>query len=378
MRKLIASLSLALITGINAETSDNLVQDPYVDFLDSTYDYPNIHNHGTWVQDPYIYTGNSNYEHSATADYSINLDTLTYEITKVNYGYSYKAYYDGLGAIGLALLDADGNMIDSTTYEFDITASNTLTDVDRVYNQMDNLSQANTIRLGVGGISDRNGTDDIMITDIYLNYEYQEIPLDIITDTSISLALDNTYTTLPTHSYDFPAVEMPTTTPEVQAPAPQPVAPTPAPTPTPSPAPVAAPQTQSVKAQPKQTQKTQSVKKETKEVKKNETKAASTTKGINEYRIATSVENITGPSMGTGMGNGIGFGNTDTFFGSTGVDMASFTGVDLVELIQLTEPTFYDEPDFYEQEINLTDNIQLDNIDFYKGTNWYGSNIKFY
>jgi len=44
----------------------------------------------------------------------------------------------------------------------------------------------------------------------------------------------------------------------------------------------------------------------------------------------------------------------------------------------LNEPTFYEEPDFYEQEITLNDNIQLNNIDFYKENNWYGSNTKFY
>ena len=370
MRKLIAGLSLVLTTGINALTSDNLVQDPYVEFLDSTYDYPNIHNHGTWQQDPYIYTGNSNYEHTATADYSINLDTLTFEITQVNYGYSYKAYYDGLGAIGLALLDADGNMIDSTTYEFDITASNTLTDVDRVYNQMDNLSQADTIRLGVGGISDRNGTDDIMITDIYLNYEYQEIPLDIITDTSISLALDDSaYTKLPDVSYDFPAEVPSVPEPEVtqptqtQAPTPTPVV---APTPTPAPAPATTPQP----VEKTTTTKTTTTKKESKSASKTETRKESRSEGGAQVIETTSLV-----ATAVGVNN---FSNPAEFFASVGMDFESYTGVDLVEVIQLNEPTFYEEPDFYEQEIALNDNIQLNNIDFYKENNWYGSNTQFY
>ena len=377
MRKLIASLSLVLTTGINALTSDNLVQDPYVEFLDSTYDYPNIHNHGTWSQDPYIYTGSSSYEHTATSDYNINLDTLKFEITKVNYGYSYKAYYDGLGAIGLAIIDANGDIIDSTTYEFDITASNDLTTVDRIYNETAYLKEADTIRLGVGGLSDRNGTDDIMITDIYLTYEYQEIPLDIITDTSISLALDDSvYTKLPEVSYDFPA-EMPSTPePEVTQPT-QTQAPAPTPTLTlvaaPTPTPVSTPTT-TLKSTPKPVVKTTTAKTTTKK----ESKSASKTETRKESRsegVAQAIETTSLVATAVGVNN---FSNPAEFFSNTGMDFESYTGVDLVELIELEEAAFYDEPDFYEQEIALNDNIQLNNIDFYKENNWYGSNTKFY
>ena len=361
MLKLIASLSLVLTTGINALTSDNLVQDPYVEFLDSTYDYPNIHNHGTWTQDPYIYTGNSYYQHSAVAEYDINLDTLKFEITQANYGYKYKSYITGEGAIAIALIDADGNMIDDAIHEFDITTVNEWIDVDKIYNDMDNLSQAKELWLGVGGISDRNGTDDIMITDIYLTYEYQEIPLDIITDTSISLALDDKYTKLPEVSYDFPAEITSTPEPEVtqptqtQSPAPTPtpvVAPTPVSAPTPTPKSVAKPTTAKTK-----TAKT-TTKKESKSASKTETRKESRTDAVAEVIETTSLV-----ATAVGINN---FSNPAEFFSNTGMDFESYTGVDLVEVIQLEEAAFYDEPDFYEQEIALNDNIQLNNIDFYK------------
>ena len=376
MRKLIASLSLVLTTGINALTSYNLVQDPYVEFLDSTYDYPNIHNHGTWSQDPYIYTGSSSYEHTATSDYNINLDTLKFEITKVNYGYSYKAYYDGLGAIGLAIIDANGDIIDSTTYEFDITASNDLTTVDRIYNETAYLKEADTIRLGVGGLSDRNGTDDIMITDIYLTYDYQEIPLDLITDNSLKTALNDSV-------YDFPALELPEIKVEQPIetkvePIEQPSAATPAPSNLSTPK-VSNDSVKEVKSaavvEPKSTKVESSTKtKKSKEVTKNESKTKTTTKsrtaGVSEALETTSMVSIAS--------NSVNLNDPGSFFGSIGMDFESYTGVELVELIHLTEPSFYDEPDFYDTEIALTDNIQLNNIDFYKGTNWYGSNTKFY
>jgi len=376
MRKLIASLSLVLITGINAETSDNLVQDPYVEFLDSTYDYPNIHNHGTWQQDPYIYTGNIDYEHSAVAEYDINLDTLKFEITQANYGYKYSAYSTGEGAIALALIDADGNMIDDAIHEFDITTVNQWIDVDKVYNDMDKLSQAKQFWLGVSGVSDRNGTDDIRITDIYLTYDYQEIPLDLITDNSLKTALNDSV-------YDFPALDLPEIKVEEPVeikvePIEQPSAATPAPSNLSKPK-VSNDSVKEVKSaavvEPKSTKVESSTKtKKSKEVTKNESKTKTRTKS----RTAGVSEALETASIVTLASNSINTNDPGSFFGNTGMDFESYTGVELVELIQLTEPSFYEEPDFYDTEIALTDNIQLNNIDFYKGTNWYGSNTKFY
>jgi len=376
MRKLIASLSLVLITGINAETSDNLVQDPYVEFLDSTYDYPNIHNHGTWQQDPYIYTGNINYEHSAVAEYDINLDTLKFEITQANYGYKYSAYSTGEGAIALALIDADGNMIDDAIHEFDITTVNQWIDVDKVYNDMDKLSQAKQFWLGIGGVSDRNGTDDIRITDIYLTYDYQEIPLDLITDNSLKTALNDSV-------YDFPALDLPEIKVEEPVevkvePIEQPSAATPAPSNLSKPK-VSNDSVKEVKSaavvEPKSTKVESSTKtKKSKEVTKNESKTKTRTKS----RTAGVAEALETTSIVTLASNSINTNDPGSFFGSIGMDFESYTGVELVELIQLTEPSFYEEPDFYDTEIALTDNIQLNNIDFYKGTDWYGSNTKFY
>ena len=376
MRKLIASLSLVLTTGINALTSDNLVQDPYVEFLDSTYDYPNIHNHGTWQQDPYIYTGNIDYEHSAVAEYDINLDTLKFEITQANYGYKYSAYSTGEGAIALALIDADGNMIDDAIHEFDITTVNQWIDVDKVYNDMDKLSQAKQFWLGIGGVSDRNGTDDIRITDIYLTYDYQEIPLDLITDNSLKTALNDSV-------YDFPALDLPEIKVEEPVevkvePIEQPSAATPAPSNLSKPK-VSNDSVKEVKSaavvEPKSTKVESSTKtKKSKEVTKNESKTKTRTKS----RTAGVAEALETTSIVTLASNSINTNDPGSFFGSIGMDFESYTGVELVELIQLTEPSFYEEPDFYDTEIALTDNIQLNNIDFYKGTNWYGSNTKFY
>ena len=379
MRKLIASLSLVLITGINAETSDNLVQDPYVEFLDSTYDYPNIHNHGTWQQDPYIYTGNIDYEHSAVAEYDINLDTLKFEITKANYGYKYSAYSTGEGAIALALIDADGKMIDDAIHEFNITTVNQWIDVDKVYNDMDKLSQAKEFWLGIGGKSDRNGSDDIRITDIYLTYDYQEIPLDIVTDNSLKLALnDNTYN-FPAQDLSMPEQikvdEVKVEEPKIES------------TPTEAPKSTEEPKSTEVskeevkeinnvdKVEPKLTKEDSSTKTtKSKEVTKNESKTKTRTKqrstGVAEALETTSMVSIASNSINTN--------NPGSFFGNTGMDFESYTGIELVELVQLTEPSFYEEPDFYDTEIKLTDNIQLNNIDFYKGTNWYGSNTQFY
>ena len=376
MLKLIASLSLVLTTGINALTSDNLVQDPYVEFLDSTYDYPNIHNHGTWQQDPYIYTGNINYEHSAVAEYDINLDTLKFEITQANYGYKYSAYSTGEGAIALALIDADGNMIDDAIHEFDITTVNQWIDVDKVYNDMDKLSQAKQFWLGIGGVSDRNGTDDIRITDIYLTYDYQEIPLDLITDNSLKTALNDSV-------YDFPALDLPEIKVEEPVevkvePIEQPSAATPAPSNLSKPK-VSNDSVKEVKSaavvEPKSTKVKSSTKtKKSKEVTKNESKTKTRTKS----RTAGVAEALETTSMVSIASNSINTNDPGSFFGSIGMDFESYTGVELVELIQLTEPSFYEEPDFYDTEIALTDNIQLNNIDFYKGTNWYGSNTQFY
>jgi len=402
MWKLIATLSLVLITGTKAENSGNLIGDDLeCAFLNCQYDFPSIHMHKSFNEsDPYIYSGSTDpYLNSAITTHNVNLDTQKFEIEQVNYGYKYKAYANGVVEIAVGFFKEDGeltydNFIDDQIHTYQVTADgNTWINIDHTYTDTSVLKDADVIAMGIRGVSDNSttscpfcGSDDILFSDLYLSYDYKEIPLDIITDTGISLALDNKYIKLPELSYDLPA-EMPSTPePEVtqptqtQAPAPTPTptpvaAPTPVSTPTPTPKPVAktvakpTPKTTS-KPVAKTTTAKKTTKKESKSASKTETRKESRTNGVAEVIETTSLV-----ATAVGVNN---LSNPAEFFSNTAVDFESYTGVDLVEVIQLEEAAFYDEPDFYEQEIALNDNIQLNNIDFYKGTNWYGSNTKFY
>ena len=357
MRRIV--LSLALITGISlAETSENLFDDPYNDFLDGQYAYPNIHMHGDGSYDPYIYTGSSlNYRDSAVAEHEINLDKLTYEITKVNYGYKYFSYAPGEVAIAIALIDEDGTMIDDSVMEYNIT-TNQWINVDRVYNDMEKLSRAKELWMGIAGSSDWNGTDDIQIGDIYMTYDYQEIPLDLITDPVYSIAKVTDI------KYDLDADGMPKID-EVKVEVVK----------------VDVPENtsvvnQSVPVTQQQTSKAptkaqgQSSKKETKqtankEVKKNEVQTKTAMRAVELVQASSnSVPNI----------------GTESLFirGSIGVDVLAAGGVDLIDTLQFNEMDFYDEPDFYEDELKLADTLQFNQPQFYKETNWYGSNNQFY
>jgi len=359
-------LSLALLTGISlAETTDNLITDPYNQFLDGKYEYPNIHMHGDGSYDPYIYTGSSYYRDSAVAEHNINLDTLTFEITQVNYGYKYKSYSTGDGAIAIALLDANGDMIDDALHEFDITTVNQWINIDKIYNETDNLSQAKTILMGIAGSSDRNGTDDIMIGDIYLTYEYQEIPLDILTDPIIDIAFNDTLIKLEipeaTNTFEIktdainteptPSVSQPT---QVNN------------TPTPQPTPQVAQQTTTTKTTTNSKENKKDGKKtsKTKEV-KNEGQSK------NAMRTVELVQTSSIP---------LSFAGSHSLFSGSNVGLEAFSGgIELVDSLQFTEIDFYKEEDFYENNF-IPDSGILDNYkhSIYKDTNWYGSDIKFY
>ena len=367
MKKLLLSLSLVLITGINAETitTENLFDDPYNDFLDGKYEYPNIHMHGDGSYDPYIYTGASlNYRDSAVAEHQINLDKLTYEITQVNYGYKYYSNQSGEVAIAIALIDDDGTMIDDAIMEYDIITGQWV-NIDRIYNDMEKLNLTKEIWMGVAGSSDRNGTDDIRIGDIYMTYDYQEIPLDLITDPVYDIAKVDI-------KYDLDASGMPKIDEiKVEVKVDEVKVDTPAPTVAqPVQQPVTQPSTTTV--QKKTETKKQTAKKETKGNKKNESKQTTNTRNQRD------IENFTTASMVSSMVDSSTGGSVNGFFSTNGMDLLSSGGIDLVDTIQLIEPTFYDEPDFYESEILLTDTLKFNNIDFYKETNWYGSNTKFY
>ena len=353
-------LSLALLTGISlAETTENLFDDPFNDFLDGKYEYPNIHMHGDGSYDPYIYTGSSlNYRDSAVAEHEINLDKLTYEITKVNYGYKYFSYAPGEVAVAIALIDEDGSMIDDAIMEYNIT-TNQWINIDRVYNDMEKLSRAKELWMGIAGSSDWNGTDDIQIGDIYMTYDYQEIPLDLITDpvydiakvTDIKYDLDaNGVPKIDEIKVEVVKADVPENTPVVNQPVSvvqQPVSKTPAKT-----------QRQTSKKETKQTNKK-------KVGKKNEvqTKTAMRTVEL----VQTSSNSV--PSIGT-----------ESLFvgGSIGVDVLAAGGIDLIDTLQLNEMDFYDDKDIYEDQINLADTLQFNKPQFYGETDWYGSNTKFY
>ena len=365
-------LSLALITGISlAETTENLFDDPFNDFLDGKYEYPNIHMHGDGSYDPYIYTGASlNYTDSAVAEHEINLDKLTYEITKVNYGYKYFSYAPGEVAVAIALIDEDGSMIDDAVMEYNITTNQWIS-IDRVYNDMEKLSRAKELWMGIAGSSDWNGTDDIRIGDIYMTYDYQEIPLDLITDPVYDIAKVTDI------KYDLDANGVPKIeeikieeikVEEVKIDVPEN-------------SPVVSQPVSVAQQQPSQTStktQRQTDKKETKQVSKKETKQTKKeVKKNNEVQTQTAMRTV---ELVQTASNSIPTISTESLFvgGSIGVDVLASDGVDLVDTIQITEMSFYEDKDIYEDQINLADTLQFNKPQFYGETDWYGSNTKFY
>jgi len=351
-------LSLALLTGISlAETTENLFADPFNDFLDGKYEYPNIHMHGDGSYDPYIYTGSSlNYRDSAVAEHQINLDKQVYEITQVNYGYKYFSYQSGEVAIAIALIDEDGTMIDDAVMEYNITTGQWV-NIDRIYNDMEKLSLAKELWMGIAGSSDNNGGDDIRIGDIYMTYSYQEIPLDLITNPVYDIAKVEIPKIETEIKIEEVKIDVPENTPVINQPV-SVVQQQPSQTP-------AKTQGQTNQKTTKQVSKKETKQTANKEVKKNEvqTKTAMRTVEL----VQTSSNSI--PTIGT-----------ESLFirGSIGVDVLAAGGVDLIDTLQFNEMDFYDEPDFYEDELNLADTLQFNQPQFYKETNWYGSNNQFY
>jgi len=381
MWKLIATLSLVLITGTKAENSGNLIGDDLeCAFLNCQYDYPSIHMHKQFNEsDPYIYSGSTDpYLNTAITTHNINLDTQKFEIEQVNYGYKYKAYANGVVEIAVGFFKEDGeltygNFIDDQIHTYQVTADgNTWTNIDHTYTNTSVLKDADVIAMGIRGVSDRSttscpfcGSDDILFSDLYLNYDYKEIPLDLITDPVYDIAKVDI-------KYDLDAngvpkideikvevkvdeVKVDTPAPTVAQPVQQPVA-----------------KTTTTTVQKKTEKKKQTAKKKTKENKKNESKQTTNTRNQRD------IENFTTASMVSSMVDSGTGGSVNGFFSNNGMDLLSSGGIDLVDTIQLIEPTFYDEPDFYESEILLTDTLKFNNIDFYKETSWYGSNTKFY
>jgi len=347
-------------TWTSAETTDNLITSPYEQFLDSKYEYPNIHMHGDGSYDPYIYTGASlNYKDNAVAEHQINLDKLTYEITQVNYGYKYYSYAPGEVAIAIALIDENGTMIDDSVMDYNITTGQWI-NVDRVYNDMEKLSLAKEIWMGIAGSSDWNGTDDIRIGDIYLTYDYQEIPLDLITDpvydiakvTDIKYDLDaNGVPKIEEIKVEVVKVdEVKVDTPTVSQPVQQPVQ---------------QPTVAVAKAEPK-VQKQETKKGSKKEVKKkNETKSLQTMRAV---EIVSLVDSTMDANSVNSIFSGSSLGNdalTDT--------------LQLVDNLQLIEMEFYEDTDFYD-EVEMADSGILNNYtqDFYKETPFYGGDTQFY
>ena len=327
-------LNLALTIGTSrAETTDNLITDTYEQFFDSFYEYPDIHMHIQYIpQDTYVYTGNPNYETTATAEHTINLDRLTYEITEVNYGYVYKSNSTGEGAIAIGLVNSDGDVFADAIHEFNITTINEWIDVDKVYNDMDNLSKAETILMGIGGVSDRGGTDDIMIGDVYLNYEYQEIPLDLITDIKLTGGIDDILNT-----EQLTIEPMPTHDIEIEAP-------------TVAEAPTTETNTNEQKAETTQSTSNSEAKSETKETKTNEkTEVASESKGTERNTTRTET---------TADINSDGFDSSSIVFDVSGINLNDFVNIEMVETIQMLEMGFMEDMDFYEEE-PLEENIAL-------------------
>jgi len=183
------ALSLALITGISlAETTDNQLNEDMEDgFLDSTYDYPNIHTHKQLgLDDNTIWTGSSSYTNEATQTVSTSgvIDTLD-QLDVINYGVDYYSNYDGTVTLKADFYDEAGLFLDNDggTYTISTGAWNTLSDT---YSDTDYIDDIYTITITIGGVSDRGGTDDIQLRDAYVTYDYSEIPLaEILEDTTL-------------------------------------------------------------------------------------------------------------------------------------------------------------------------------------------------
>ena len=349
-------------TSAESLTTDNLFDDPYNDFLDGKYEYPNIHMHGDGSYDPYIYTGSSlNYGDSAVAKHEINLDKLTYEITKVNYGYKYFSYAPGEVAIAIALIDDDGTMIDDSVMEYNIT-TNEWVNIDRVYNDAEKLSRAKELWMGVAGSSDWNGTDDIRIGDIYMTYDYQEIPLDIIVNpvydiAKVEIKYDLDANGLPKiDDIKVEEVKVETKTEE-----------------TPQVAEVNEAPKQEAKQETTATKSESKTTSETKQVASNE-KSDKKEKSQKEVKKdgKASIEMLSQAGMSQDVMGGV----PDSFFtGNT--DFFDVGGVELSETIALNEGSFYEDTDFYEEQ-HYSETLQLSDKINLKEQSFYGSNYQFY
>jgi len=240
--------------------------------------------------------------------------------------------------------------------EYNITTGQWV-NIDRIYNDMEKLSLAKELWMGIAGSSDNNGGDDIRIGDIYMTYSYQEIPLDLITNPVYDIAKVEIPKIETEIKIEEVKIDVPENTPVINQPV-SVVQQQPSQTP-------AKTQGQTNQKTTKQVSKKETKQTANKEVKKNEVQTKTAMRAVELVQASSnSVPNI----------------GTESLFirGSIGVDVLAAGGVDLIDTLQLNEMDFYDEPDFYEDELKLADTLQFNQPQFYKETNWYGSNNQFY
>lgn len=183
-------LSLVLLTGISlADTTQNQLDADIEDgFLNSTYDYPNIHTHKQLgYDDNTIFTGSSYYDNEASQTVNTSVIGALDQLDAINYGVDYYSYYDGTITLKADFYDDAGLFLDNDGGTYVIT-SGSWQSLTNTYSDSEYLDDIFTITITIGGESDYGtwGTDAIQLRDAYVTYDYSEIPLvEILEDTTL-------------------------------------------------------------------------------------------------------------------------------------------------------------------------------------------------
>jgi hypothetical protein len=182
------TLSLLFIIGTSyAETTENQLNSDIEDgFLNSSYDYPNIHTHKQiGINDNTIWTGSSKFNNEASQTVNTEIiDTLD-QLDAINYGVDYYSNYNGTVTLKADFYDEAGIFLDNDGGTYTITTGSWQS-LTNTYNEADYINDIVTITITIGGLSDTNGTDAIQLRDAFVSYDYSAIPLEeILEDTTL-------------------------------------------------------------------------------------------------------------------------------------------------------------------------------------------------
>jgi hypothetical protein len=171
-----------------ADTTDNQLNADMEDgFLDSTYDYPNIHTHKQLgITDNTIFTGSSFYDNEASQTVNTSVIGELDQLDGINYGVDYYSQNRGTITLKADFYDDAGIFLDNDGGTYQIT-SGSWQSLTNTYNEAEYLNDIFTITITIGGESEyAYGTDDIQLRDAYVTYDYSEIPLvEILEDTTL-------------------------------------------------------------------------------------------------------------------------------------------------------------------------------------------------